>query len=73
MGVFNLLGVIVITLLLGLGGGLMIGSFVELRKNEETDPGSRKKGRQLAAIASSVLFISTAGLILIEFFTGGKF
>ena len=73
MGVANLAGSIVLTLLLGGGGGLLIAAYVELRKDEDKFPGSRAKGRQLAAISSSVLFISVAAFLVLEFFMRGKF
>ena len=72
MGIANLIGSIILTLMIGLGGGLLIGSYVELRKNEEDFPGSRAKGRQLAVISSSVMFVSVAVFLVAEFFTGGK-
>ena len=72
MGVSNLIGSVILTLLLGIGGGLLIASYTELRKNEEDAPGSRAKGRQLAAISASVLFISIVGFFVLEFFTYGK-
>lgn len=73
MGVGNLLGTILVSLLLAIGGALLIVSYVQLRKNEEEFPGSRSKGRQLAAIATSMLFICIVAIAVVEFFTGGKF